>query len=463
MITVLIKRFLLPITGSLCGLIFILSPVRLFAQQSVLDRYIHEAMEKSPLLYQDSLSLHKSEMSEKIAKSYYIPTSDFQFGYQTSAGGRSIDLPVGDMLNGVYSTLNQLTGTTAFPHIQNERINFFPQNFYDAKIRTTVPVYNPEVRPNIDLAQKQIKGSQIGIQLKKRDLVSQVKGAYYNFLMSLSAVEVYRDGLSLANEGKRVNDRLLQNGKGLPAYVLRSEAEIESIKAELFKAEVQVKNAGALFNFLTSRSDGEMIDTSFDESAALAACYQLLTTDLQIENREEIKAFENASQLYQSAIQLNKSSGKPRLNGILDLGSQASRWQFNDQSRYFLLALQLDIPLFTASRVKMKVEQSRLDLRQNESRKEYAGKQLKIAATTAINNLSSALESLKAREKQMDAAAAYKRLTDKGYAEGVTTFIETIDARTQWMQSQIAYKIQVYQTLKAAAAVERELALYPID
>lgn len=434
----------------------------LIAQQTVLDGYIKEAFQQSPLLYQDSLALKKSEVSKEIAKSYYLPTTALQMGYQTSLGGRNIDLPVGDLLNGVYSTLNQLTGTSSFPQIKNEKVDFFPQNFYDVKVRTTVPLYNPEIRPNIELAGHQIKGSQLDLQIRKRDLAKQVKEAYFNFLLASDAKQIYQEVLDLANEGKRVNERLLKNGKGLPAYILRSEAEIEAIQAELFKADVQLKNAQSWFNFLLNRKEEGSIDTSFDESVALVFCTDLLAAGVQVNNREEIQGLENASGMLNKVIQLNKSAGKPHLNGIFDLGSQASDWQFDNQSRYFLLALQLDIPIFSGSRTRKKVEQSLLDLKQNQSRREYVEKQLSLSAQTAVNNLKAALETVKARKKQVEAAGTYKRLIDKGYAEGVSTFIETIDARNQWMQAQIAYRIQVYETLKSAAEVERELALYPI-
>lgn len=444
-------------------IVWLLMGKQAVAQHTQLDRYINEALEKSPLVHQDSMDLTRAKLARHIARSHYIPTADFQLGYQTSMGGRSIDLPVGDMLNGVYSALNQLTGTSSFPHIENEKVNFFPQNFYDAKIRTTVPLYNPEIRPSVNLSQNQINSSVLNLTMQKRDLVKQVKQAYYAYLLASRASEIYEDALLLAKEGKRVNERLLANGKGLPAYVLRAEAEMESIQAELYKSKAQQMNAQALFNFLLSKQQDDPIDTSFDEVAALNECYSLAASAIQVDEREEIKTLKNASLMYENVLNMSKSAAKPRLNGILDLGSQASDWKFNNESRYFLLALQLDIPLFNASRIRKKVEQSRLDILKNESRIGWVQQQLSLTARSAVSDLQSALQSIKAREKQVEAAGAYKRLIDKGYAEGVSTFIETMDARTQWMQSQISLKIQIYQTLAAAANAERELALYPLN
>jgi len=458
MITVLTKHRLITALS-----IVTLVSTMMSGQQTALDQYIREALKKSPVLYQNSLNLDKAKIGEDIARSYYLPTVGFQLGYQTAAGGRSIDLPVGDMLNGVYSTLNQLTGTSAFPTIHNQQINFLPVNFYDAKIRANIPVYNPEIKHNIALAGSQVTGSEIEIRLRRRELVRQVKEAYFNYLLTLQATKIYREALSLASEGRRVNERLLKNGKGLPAYVLRSDAEIEQIRAEIYQSEVQARNAASWFNFLVDRPADADIDTLFDESEALLRCNQLILMQQNTSVREEVKSLMNASAVYSNMISLQKSARLPRLNGILDLGSQSENWRFNGQSRYFLLGLQLDVPIFSAYRIKNKVAQARLDLMQNESRVAYVRDQIDLSAATSVNNLKSALESLEAKQKQLEAASTYRRLIDKGYAEGVSTFIETIDARNQWTQAQLSCKIQLYKALQAGVAVERELALFNID
>ncbi len=432
-------------------------------QNPVLDDYIRLAIAQSPDIYQGSLEVEKAGISREIAANYRLPTVAFQLGYQTARGGRDIDLPIGDMLNGVYSTLNHITGTNSFPMLENQKINFLPTNFYDAKIQTTIPVYNPEIRHNINLSGNRITASELDIRTRKRDLAFRVKSAYFDYLMTVQVVKIYRQALGLAHESRRVNERLLQNGKGLPAYVLRSDAEIESISAEISAAEMQVLNAASRFNYLLNRPENSPIDTVFDDNVALDAARLLVNTQTDISQREEIKSLQNASALYENVIRLQKSAAMPRLNGILNLGSQAENWQFNAQSRYFLLGLQLDVPIFSAYRVRQKTAIAQLELKQNESRTDYVTKGLSLAADVAINNLRSALGSFDATQKQLEAASTYRRLIEKGYTEGVSTFIETIDARNQWTNAQLSQKIRLYKVLQAAAAIERETASYNID
>jgi outer membrane protein len=44
----------------------------------------------------------------------------------TGDGGRFFNIPVGDLLNPVYSTLNAITQLELFPQIENVNQNFFP-------------------------------------------------------------------------------------------------------------------------------------------------------------------------------------------------------------------------------------------------------------------------------------------------------------------------------------------------
>ncbi|WP_353197768.1 TolC family protein, partial [Parapedobacter defluvii] len=110
--------------------------------QGVLERYVNEGMESNLVLKQRHVSLQKATYALKSARSMYLPTVALQAGYQTADGGRNIPLPIGDMLNPVYRTLNELTGSGNFPEIENETINFLPKNYYDAHIRTTMPLIN---------------------------------------------------------------------------------------------------------------------------------------------------------------------------------------------------------------------------------------------------------------------------------------------------------------------------------
>jgi outer membrane protein TolC len=63
----------------------------------------------------------------------------------------------------------------------------------------------------------------------------------------------------------------------------------------------------------------------------------------------------------------------------------------------------------------------------------------------------------------MEAAASYERLIDRGFREGVNTYIETLDARNQFVTASLLININQFKVLIAASELEREIASYNIQ
>ena len=397
----------------------------------------------------------------KSAKSMYLPSVNFQADYLTAEGGRNIPLPIGDMLNPVYSTLNQLTQSDNFPQIDNETINFLPRNFYDARIRTSLPVLNTDIGHSKRVHEQQVRLQEYEVDVYRRELVKEIKIAYFAYLNAKQALEIYQSALELATEGKRVNQKLLESGKGLPAYVLRSNSEVAQAEAQLTQAKLQARNAQLYFNSLLNRSGDTEIDTLYDSERALVEASALLHNGGTADSREELQSLKTVVGIQETLLKMNKQYQVPRLNAFLDLGSQSEGFYFNNQTRYYMAGLQLEIPLFNGNRNKLKIQQSQLDVQQAQLQLEQAAQQLQLANSVAHHDLQSAWQTYQSSVEQLDAIQAYQRLISKGYQVGTNTYIETVDARNQYTMARMASLINKYQVLAAAAVLERENASYP--
>jgi len=430
--------------------------------QQLLDNYVVEGFKNNIVLQQKNISLEKAQYALKTAKGLFLPTIEFQGGYQTADGGRNIPLPLGDLLNPVYSTLNQLTASNKFAMLENLSINFLPKNFYDAKIRTTVPIINQDLAYNKRIVEQQLTLQEYEIQIYKRDLAKNIKIAYYNYLSALQAVDIYKSTLTLATEGLRVNDKLLEGGKGLPAYVLRSKSEVENAKAQVVSAEQQVTNARLYFNFLLNRNPEELINLTLNDKDELAKAEGLTVTESIINNREELKALNQVVSINKNVLKMNKQFAVPKLGAFVDLGTQSEGFNFNSNTRYYMVGLQLDVPIFAGNRNNFKIKQSNLDVQNSELNSKLVLQQLFLATSTAKNNLRAIYETYQSSLKQLEAASSYQRLIEKGYTAGSNSFIETIDARNQYTNAKLLVNINKYKVLSAMADLERETATYLI-
>jgi len=437
--------------------LLLLFALPLFGQKSVLDEYVATAFQQNITLQQKSIQVEKAMIALKTAQSLYQPSVVFQGGYQSGEGGRSIAFPVGDLLNPVYSTLNALTKSTAFPQIANVETNFFPRDFYDVKVQTTMPLYNKDISYNKQIQEQTVSLQREDVALYKRELVKQIKTAYYNYLLSLGLVKVYENSLNLALEGKKVNEKLLANGKGLPAYLLRSDSEIATIQAQIADAVKQSQAAQYYFNFLLNRELRAEIRIDFEVEKAVAGVYSVVPGV-----REELSLLSKSINIQETVLKMNESFYLPKLNGFVNLGSQSTLGNISSKSGYYFLGLQMDIPIFSGKRNFYKVKQTQLDIASAKNALDLSTKQFNMATEIAQKNVQSSIVSFQASTKSYEAASAYLRLIEKGYKEGVSTYLETVDARNQWMNAQINYQLKQFNVLIAAAAYEREAASYPL-
>ncbi len=430
------------------------------AQQNILDKYIDTALQNNIAIQQKNISVEKAMYALKTAKSLFQPIVAIQGSYQSGEGGRSIDFPVGDLLNPVYSTLNKLTASNKFPQIENVTTTFFPYNFYDLRLNTVMPLYNRDIQLNRDIQEQQVKLQQIDLNAYKRELIKNIKVAYYNYLTSLKATSIAENAIKVAYEGKRVNEKLMANGKGLPAYILRSETELSMLDAQLNEYKLQSDAAKMYFNFLLNRDLDISIDTTYDANIAINS---INTSTVNASQREELKLLEGAVELNKTVLKMNQQFWYPKVNGYLNLGSQSQSWKFDGKSAYYLGGFQLDIPLFSGKRNQFKIRQTELDIEYTKNNLTQTSQQLSLTERIAKNNLNTAFQNYRASLKQLETAATYQRLIEKGYGEGVNTYLETVDARNQFMNANQMANINQYKVLMAAAEYERETASYIIQ
>lgn len=425
--------------------------------QPVLENYVQEGLKSNLVLQQKNLSLQQAQQSLQIARSYFLPSVTLLTDYTSGEGGRSIGIPIGDLLNPVYTSLNQMTQSDAFPQVENVKQNFFPHNFYDARVRTSVPIINTDLYLNRTIQSQQVMLKEYEVEIYKRDLVLDIKAAYFSYLSAIAAVKIYESGLALVNKNVEINESLLRNGKSLPANYLRSKSEAERVKSELNSAHNRVVNAQKYFNFLLNKDLESRIEADVTSLASIPAPDTVTTSSHQ---REELQLLQTAREINLSTLRMNKLNRMPKVNAFLDLGSQESDWKFNSDSRYYLVGVQLALPLFQGFRNNMTIRHTRLEVQKTEFNLQNTTRQVRLAASVARNDLHTTSQNYQAAQEQLKSAQSYFNLIDKGYQQGVNSLIEFLDARNQLTSSQLQLNLRLFEMLTAEAKLERETASY---
>jgi outer membrane protein TolC len=430
-----------------------------FAQDH-LSAYIDTGLNNNLVLKDKNVALEQSLLSLKNAKSYFLPSMAFNADYLSAEGGRIISLPTGDLLNSVYSTLNQLTSTQKFPTIRNENAQLLPNDFYDARFHITYPLLNTDIYYNRQISRQAVAVQQYEVEIYRQDLIRDIKQAYFNYCLATEAIIIYKEALVLVDQNLKVNQSLLKNGKGLPANVLRVESEQQNIAAKIIESDNGRMNARNYLNFLINRPLTDPV--YFEEPHVSDSLAAKLTEVPDIRERGELKKINAGIELYNTRLKLNQSYYIPKLNTFLDLGSQASGFKYNSGTRYYYVGAQLTIPVFAGGRNRNTIKQAQLDLVSLRLQKDLLTHRLEMAAAMAKNNVASAWAACKATEKQLAAARAYFNLIDKGFKEGSNSLLEFMDARNQLTISALQLNINQYNVLLQLAEYERQTAVSKI-
>jgi outer membrane protein TolC len=121
------------------------------------------------------------------------------------------------------------------------------------------------------------------------------------------------------------------------------------------------------------------------------------------------------------------------------------------------------MPIFAGNRNLYKIRESELDVRQSEINASQTRRELEMAAFTARSNARNLYGNYLASIKEEEASTRYYKLIDRGYREGVNSFIEILDARNQLTRSQLQTALNKYRFLASIADYERQTTSYALN
>lgn len=439
--------------------------------QTVLDAYLRIGLDSNLALHQRNFDWQRAGLDLQRAKSFFYPQAGFSSQYTLANGGRTQAIPIGDLLNNVYSTLNQLTASNKFPQVANQSIQFLPNDFHDTKVEITLPILNTDLLHNKEVTEATVSVRRAEYDVYRRDLVRSIRQAYYQYLQAGKAVEIYATALVLVKENRRVSEKFVENQIATREIVLRSQAQVSQVESSLIEAENLRNNAAAFFNFLLNRSldypimtDSTLISGPFPEEGQLPKidrpANDALAATSAIAGREELNRLRSYQRIFQSNLKWDRNYLVPRLNAFYDVGYQGYGVHLNGTQFYQLGGIQLNWTIFKANDNKYKIRQARIDIDAIDDQYRQLTQQLTLEQQTAGNNYRSALQALQALADETGSAREAYRLAEKRFNVGQALQVELIDARTQMTSAEIRYSLGRLAVLNRAADLERVTAAY---
>ena len=406
-----------------------LSCTILQAQNSYLDSYIREGLESNKGLKQKQLDYASDLSALKEAKGMFFPDISMNARYTVAKGGRTIEFPVGDMLNPVYSTLNMLTATEAFPQIENQEFAFYRPTEHETKLSLVQPIFNSDIVQNYRIKKQYAEISRIDVERYQRELIKEITKAYYEYKKAHNLLALADTSLSLVKENLRVSQKLFENDRVTKDAVYRSESELSKVEVQRAQANNFVEASRAYFNFLLNRSLTEPVEL-IAESPVPPLVPLEDATRLALQNRNELQQIEEYKRLNKHVTSLQKGKNIPGVFGVVDYGFQGEQYRFTSEDDFMLASLVMKWNLFQGNVNREKVHQSRIESEKLEELYMQTEQQISLEVINNFYGLQAAYESVESAGKQTSSAIRAYELINRKYLEGQSSLLELIDART---------------------------------
>jgi len=432
-------------------------------QEETLDKYINEGLVNNLALKQKEVNYLKSMEVLKQARALFFPDISLNARYTAAEGGRVIDFPVGTMLNPVYQSLNYLLDQDLFPDISNLEFAFYRPTEHETKIRLAQPIVDTKIIYNQKINKEISRAVLADAGAYKRQLVAEIKTAYFNYLKTLKLLQLVDDTRELLVENIRVNESLFDNDVVTIDNVYRSRAELSKLERQEAEARKNHEVARAYFNFLLNRPFESTIlaDIKYDSITQTLMLDEL--SEHAVVNREELEMLRSYSRVAESNLSMNQMNKLPNLYAVVDYGFQGRNYEFNKHQDYLFASLIFRWDLFHGFENKARIGEARIEQSLRDTQLEEAEKQIRLETIGAHYDLIASAESVKASREELLSARNAFRVINRKYGEGQATLIEYIDARSTMTQAEMLLIISKYDFHIKYANLERIACLYPIE
>ena len=399
--------------------------------------------------------MQRSGAALREARGLFLPTATLNARH-TDVRGRVIDF--GEFINPVYSTLNQLTGTSSFPTDVQLRLPLKQET----SVRVAQPVFQPAM-----IAGYRAAGAVRDAQEATRDsrvhaVAAEIRSAYLQHAKARRLAELRGSTRLLLEEQVRVISRLIEAGRATPDALSRARAELSDVIQREAEARQLVEASAQSFNMLLGRS---LMDTVVVEAESALAFGVTPSLDDAIASgtgrRAELRALGAAERAALAQRRAAQSNYLPNLAVALDYGVQGNDYRFSRDVDFTTVSVVASWNLFNGGRDAARAEQAGLEARRLALQGEDAKRGVELQVRLAWQAAEVARAGIATAEDQRVAAARTHELVRRRAEEGLATPLELSQARTQLTAAELNAVFTSYDYYLRRVELDRAAALYP--
>jgi outer membrane protein len=448
-----------------------LSPNWLSAQSPILEGYIQEGLSANLGLKQQTLYIAKAQEGVRQSKALGKPKLTFDANYTVAGGGRKIDFPIGDLLNDVYGNLNALNAVPGnlppgvipgqFPTLENQQIQFLPNNFQETKVSFAYPIFNTDLKYNRQIQGYLLQSKSAGKAATELELRYHITEAYLNYLRVLEAEKIWNSAKIVLTELRRFNESLVRNNVATRDVIATADYELSKADNEIFKFKSQQNTARAYFNYLINKDlQTEVVADTALLRSVLPGYQASELVQQSLSNRPEFAALQAGQQAAETDIRRNAANSKlPDFYLGGSLGFQGFGYKFNQDQLYALAQVGLSYDLFDGGMRKSKTQEARLQAEGVRTQTAQVKQQISLQVTSAWNELEAAQNAFKSAKVGLGAAEETFRILNNKYRANQVLLLEFLDAQNRVTTAKLQQLLAWSEVLVKEAGLRKAAGL----
>jgi outer membrane protein len=418
-----------------------------------LAAYIDQALRHNTALAAEHGSVQAQLAALREARARRWPQLSLKARYTRAEGGREIEVPVAPFLNPVYSTLNQLTGSSDFPTLGNVNFALLREREQETKLSLVAPLFAPQLGAAVDAEEALYASESAAREALARTVVRDVKQAAYGLAQAQAGVVIFEASELTLAENVRVAESLVEAGKATRDRILRAEAERQAVIQRLDAGRAQVSQARRYLNYLR----GQALDAPLDAPERLE-----IPQSYERQQRPELRQLEQAVVAAEARTRAARAGSWPTLALAADYGYQGEEYRFGDEDDFSIASLVLEWRLFDFGERSAQRAQARAEAAALRARQRDLTEKLSLAERAARENLGTALRAIATAEARQMAAEEGFRIASRKRDAGQLSQIEFLDAERTFTDARLNLVIARNGALAASAELEHATAAYPL-
>lgn len=434
-----------------------------YAQKSaVLEEYVQAGLSNNLALQQHNLDLRKAQEAIRQSKALFFPTFQFEANYTRATGGRTIEFPVGDLMNPVYGNLNQLNeifipNAPKYPTLENEKIQFLPDDFHETKLSFAYPLFNSDLKYNRQIQEQLYESKSAQKAAYEQQLRYQITEAYLLYLQALEAEKIWQNSKTVLTELRRFNESLVKNNIATRDVVATADYELSKADNEIFKLRSSQNTARAYFNFLINKNlQSEVaVDTALLRSQAEVYQPDILIQNA-LANRQEFNVLRAGMNAAETDVKRNDANLKiPDFYLGGEAGFQGFGYKFNGEQSYALARVGMTYDIFDSGLRRSKTQEARLEAEKIRTQFSEVEQQIALQVTQAWNDFEAARNTFSTAQTGLRAAEETFRIVNNKYRASQALLIEFLDAQNRVTTARLQQSLAWSEVLVKEAALKK--------